>query len=1747
MVKLSRFAAVNPDQNANVELSKTLEAEEAAIIQLYETAILDACRRDYAAAEEAFRSLLEDRLVVSGATEQLQQLRALSRKNLAMTVSKQDGRDREALALLEAAIRDNPEDIGLIDRFATLSAKLGEWTAAKDAFVLGLEQDPTHRTMQIKLVEVLEHLNDEVMLASTPRRPHVNKNFLLRDLPAVSRSPMPINFGIGMPRKVIIEVADWIGLLRYVGRLQETYRGGSPLVEVQVQILDDNLEIELDLDEEDLGEERFGKGENNQYGETSVEEYRARSGGQKDDQIEDGRINQSDKSVQGGSKSHFTSPMPSQTSRRTRQHWDCCADLPRHEEKMAREGPDMNMLDELSVLVDDPSPDFFREVKSLQGAAVGVRSVLPQNESFDMLLSCTDIEWPLDALCELIVKYFSQSSDLVKLKDADGSLLMNLAEAMNLALPADNTITIAEWLVEKFCLLKEKSLGKGLRDEEVETELQRLMTLSKRLLLRVAVVTANVAHGNHDVEIQSNMGDTAGIGLIHADLEGELDGPSMGDLMPPDGRVIDGSSAILSVRYLFAMGKLMQAMDKIERAKECYSECLTILNRYDVGLRLDHLQDCTITASRVRFILESVDFHSEMGKIRSITEKKAGLQERLVALSSKVLSGFETESFMLGVDPSGWKSILAALIDASVKSNNASMSLRCQIRLLHALLPKGTADEVRAARLDPWKLLEPLFTVSFTSRLLNSTQIDRVIYQVSLEYIELDDYERDMLRDVLRRLLVIMHACHVYLSTTESASRITDRGMYKSCGVVMTYTSSFFVALLRVDLSLAVNDAVPVLERLFEELGHLNLLLGRKSMIPYFSIPLLCQLHSKMDQSAPFIGALENQLVHMLKFAFDLSLAPETEIGSYDVSFGMFKPRDIASVHEMLTIWPICEEVLASYGTKTLKDRAGRFVEKCYAIAAVHLPARIKSHMLAAIQKCGLQPPGRLCSLELQNPFLPFPLSQEPYFLAETGGEIPNLNHGASMDSRLNKVFTSIFDLMIKTSPIDMNAVGRQTDVASVDALECETEPYVWNVAFHPDKTDHWFTIGEFYLRLCNKVDELCFLEGRVPSDDEAAELIRRRNVAYWCLRIAGSCAEKELENLSIDSEGRQEFLAWVFEFYGRALMNESAECTGSGDTSERKQRALEEALEALIAATRFSPTKYSNHMHLGVCSKLLCHPPQEYLPALAHACRLAKQDPRGTTFIDPIFEMHAARMELLENAVDGFDDDIMALCALYRFSPVDDGEMGGRLRATSTSASTVAIITPKEMDPEVAVLYKDTVKAMEWCSEADRSYYKSSLRLAMSPLIEAPSRCEHLGYLFSNKNNRQFALGMGEVREKGPHLQKCKAKRKRAADTDQAFAAGLGFPTQMQAKLDIVNGVRYPAKACPETMIPLCKNLGIGADGTDTTRVHFLVTIRRALLEYVAILKDLGHIDKLEEIMEFLENSEGDCFKLAEFMDIVAYCRASCMILAIEGANATFPAHSLRSLKPEAFLSRESVFSGVSSPSDQYDADLEQVYDMYIDSLVMSKNEHAVTILKPVAKYMQWRLSRGDLSDIDELSGKLLITKRGLGLLCKYACLFVFTQTGKAARPGVGELTSRYGKFLEKVSGPDRIGLLGLVLLCHCHVLHEGPMDEKFLLHARECVQPLEGDDSGKARSDPLMPLRMFVKKSILMADAHGGPHDNDDVTDDDPGDNSADGYDRDGDESIQEPQKDRGIASMALSALRKHECVTSSNLVCN
>lgn len=212
-----------------------------------------------------------------GATEQLQRLEVLSAKNLAITVGKQSDRIEEAITLFREAIEKNPEDSGLIDRYGTLAARLGEWNASKDAFLIGLSLDNEHIAMKMKLYEVLRHLQDYQTLNRIsqflPRGTRSSQGWrnLLGDIPQAIKYDETTDDE--ETNKCCITVSNWIELLNEVGARMLSEERSTRLINILVTNCDDivleldgNTDVDLDengfevIEPEEKGMDQCGSG-----------------------------------------------------------------------------------------------------------------------------------------------------------------------------------------------------------------------------------------------------------------------------------------------------------------------------------------------------------------------------------------------------------------------------------------------------------------------------------------------------------------------------------------------------------------------------------------------------------------------------------------------------------------------------------------------------------------------------------------------------------------------------------------------------------------------------------------------------------------------------------------------------------------------------------------------------------------------------------------------------------------------------------------------------------------------------------------------------------------------------------------------------------------------------------------------------------------------------------------------------------------------------------------------------------------------------------------------------------------------------------------------------------------------------------------------------------------------------------------------------------------------------------------------
>jgi len=167
-------------------------------------------------------------MVQDGLTEQLQRLEKLSIKNLAIAVSRQEGRGQEAIQLFRTAVFKNPSDITLLDKFGTLAAQNGEWNVSKEALFEGLRNDSTHFSIRMKLEQVLRQLGDataqSAVIASLARVHGSRFSGNKGEVSMIKSLPNPVeiegcNPALGTESQfVTLEISGWLDLLHQISK-----------------------------------------------------------------------------------------------------------------------------------------------------------------------------------------------------------------------------------------------------------------------------------------------------------------------------------------------------------------------------------------------------------------------------------------------------------------------------------------------------------------------------------------------------------------------------------------------------------------------------------------------------------------------------------------------------------------------------------------------------------------------------------------------------------------------------------------------------------------------------------------------------------------------------------------------------------------------------------------------------------------------------------------------------------------------------------------------------------------------------------------------------------------------------------------------------------------------------------------------------------------------------------------------------------------------------------------------------------------------------------------------------------------------------------------------------------------------------------------------------------------------------------------------------------------------------------------
>ena len=1190
-------------------------------------------------------------------------------------------------------------------------------------------------------------------------------------------------------------------------------------------------------------------------------------------------------------------------------------------------------------------------------------------------------DWAVGTVCEILLLYLLGTPALKHFPPSEIESVMLLYEiSEDFCLPPETILALGEWFVEKYVEAKENVLNCTQAPEEDVGYVQKLRKFSSELMTRSMMICEEKAHKGR----------------------------------PEDVRFM--------VRYLFARGKLIKALGKLDEAKEYLTECLLILDGLDTGIQLGHLnQDDTITASRVRFILESVDFQAEICRVRTLPHGLQEARQELQALAEKLLSGDQKESFMSSVDPQGWSNMLKELSEASLQED-VHISLRCQLRLLDANLPVLDSATIADALENPLKFLEPLFSTTFMNFMMNSVQLEKIIFS-NFEGISFDRYEMDLLSRVEVRLLLISHCCHQTLCT-ENADASTQK-----LRVLLSYAMSFFIGLLQLNWDPRKDEEfVSNFELVLEELGSFGCLLFRKAMFSYFAIPVLCQLYYRSKGSEMVcedsLKLLEHQIQHMLKFCFDVSFDATDDVKniSYVPPLEFRLTRKVNSLEELLVIWQMCTDWFSPLSRQMLKRRAGIFIDQCYNVAVRSLPDHVVSGMMCAIEKCGVDRPG-INSMEQQMPF--------PSFDSVDSFDPRHYMDPSARDAML-RLFSSIFYFKVQAmNPIDPQALKRQDGIKILKktdkAYEERIRPYLWDIAFNPGRTDQWQYLAEFYHGMAEWIESVCMEQGQQPSREQTIRLQRHRNIGFWCSFIAIKCVEEEYKRDGV-LKSRQDKFSLIYEFNGLCWMENKANAPPEFDQWNRcpdAQQTMEShrnALAAFIGASRLHPRKWSTYLLLGRCLKTLEYLPSIYMPAFACACQLAQQEFGG--LVDPVYDMHASRIDLMTK--------IWNPCTRTLNYDNNESERREIYRICSAFCFSESLFLEDTGDETLIAqsLYLDAKEALEWCLEMDSHYYKANLKLAEVHESDLHQKFLYLNRLFS-KGKQEFSLNMWPILEKGPHIQRSKGKKRKRSNKDGPVE-GLMLKSQAEAGSLILDGTTFSEILVEfNASKPKVKTVGIGLNEDANYRI-FKGKVRSAVLNYLILLKDLDKIDLIQSAILYLRELDQDRFTVAEIEDILFLFRACKLLKSVQNAVAFFPTSEIALLNDAKELlidfNPPRVIVQSNLPRMKQMEYLKLFYDVYIHYLKTSQEDWASSIVEPVGRYLRWRIKENDHTDSP--CGKLLITSKGMDVLGIYGCLFA-----RLASESPLDAVTYYTSFLEshKDSSPNRESLLALVLCANC------------------------------------------------------------------------------------------------------------------
>eukprot|EP00890_Picochlorum_soloecismus_P001652 jgi/Picsp_1/2488/NSC_00719-R2_ubiquitin carboxyl-terminal len=1549
MVKLSGFMSVNADERQSLdEFAPTLEAEESAVIELYERGIHLAAENRYSEAENAFRSVLENSMVLDGLTEQLQRLEKLSIKNLAIAVSRQEGRGQEAVQLFRTAVLKNPSDITLLDKFGTLAAQIGEWNVSKDALFEGLRNDPTHFSIRRKLEQVLRHLGDataqSAVIASLARvhgpRFSVDKSVLNM----IQSLPNPVETEGCNPARgtesqfVTLEISSWMDLLYKISK----YLDLGELVDFGIDILQEKsnsgtkkcrVASEQSLKEKEYICEPAAKKIKTQgtidiaAGEpkTAVRR-RTRAAADDEEQMDSNNTSADDKAEnQTGDEDE---------AHATIQDW-------------------FDIFQESDVAFTDFAGS------DLQGTEEKASSrEQPNSELLEALDHVSKTIWDMQDAVFITVLYFSRSHVLKTLKKSDRRILRKLCFHVRRQMPADALLVLSEFLV----------------DEYVE--------FSKARSIEVGTDLLGPAQGE-DSDVLSSILELSKIWLAKY-RSSQLDCSRT------------GSSAVCNCcRYWFATGRLHEALGQVEKANQCFKACLEIVDKANCSIKLEHtLSDKNINQKSVNFKIEILRLHSMICALR---KGESGEKLRAVKeLSSIMLPCTEQESLMAAADKHTWLEIIKKLSDAALKTGDHLISLRCQIRLVNLCLPAWPMMQDLPKILNNTETAFDTHSVEGQVDQLSSTSLVQALLSASSNLVaiipkiyatkSIHDFERGLLRNNMRRIVYFMELCKHVLDFRTGPKRSAIKQILLNLSAILVAFWSFdmeFVALDKVFLCI---------EDLLCSLATHGLLLMGNAMVPYFLTFVLGQIYEHEESIAGFAQKFDKQMQHCIYFTYGIKL-PLVELGQLSYFLGEVEVpetgfRGISLIGEVQAIWSYCDKAFSNMSPSMLRAKQGHFIESSYEVALSAVPRAVTNVMKGLLNKFSLTFPTAL--EDSRSICMHIPLDYNQVLCAEG---VPKENVAI-----LSQIFSSIFGYkasIMKKHDQDSLASTQKRWSSKLDENESDLRveealyPYIYDIAFNPYRLDSWLGLAESYTSIAEWIMEAYAGKYNMGSV-ERKRIERYHNISNWCFIFATRSADFEWENSGLYL-ARQAKLTKAFESFGLSLLDEMSNAPplynqwlSAPEQSKTKYRSkLRCALSAFIGGTRVSPERWTNYMHAGICMRSLEYPAEKYLAALAIACELAKSEYGG--LIDPIYELHAARLALITNLWSPYS---------RAFRPnIDVSKQKWLIDVASHYCFEIQDSAPFDHAQAAGFLFDDAIAAMNWCLENRVFYHKARVSLGEAFHDDPKEAYIHLKHLFS-KGKPKFAYNMWPISEKENASVRESKKKKRVRREDKR-KIDSEFQSQEIAENNFIDGSRFQKEdpISESALKPELKSVSIGLNETNI-RIH-KGNVRKALLLYISVLDSLGKLDVLSDIESTLEHGNDSSFRPDEYKDIQRICKGCKYVVCLKILDNSLPQEKvMECTKQHKFV--VPTFSGTTRNlsgcfgeilGDRRKA-IECVFEVWMAYMTTSSVNWYEEVLQPVGMYLSWKLrSAGNVTQKHE---NLYLTDKGREVIESYAYLYV-------------------------------------------------------------------------------------------------------------------------------------------------------------